>query len=71
MSEATYRSTPGGTQPSFKPDIIVLDDHPDRDLLLFCACLARMRGQLEALERCIQAIPAVTIDGRKMKALTL
>ena len=53
------------------PDLMALDGHPDRDLLRLCACLARMRGQLEALERCIEAIPAHTAEGRRMKELTL
>ena len=53
------------------PDIIDIDSHADRDLLRLCSCLARLRGQLEALERCIEAIPAYTAEARKMKALSL
>lgn len=71
MSEATLKSTSGGTRPPFKLEPINLDGHPDRDLMLFCACLARLRGQVEALERAIACIPAVTIDGNRMKALSL
>ena len=71
MSEAIFKPTPGGRVPSFKPDIIDIDGHVDRDLLKLCACLVRMRGQLEALERCIEAIPAHTAEARKMKALSL
>ena len=71
MSEATFNPTPGGRVPSFVPDIIDLDDHPDRDLMRLCSCLARMRGQLETLERAIACIPAVTAEGRRFKEMTL
>ena len=68
MAEHAHTTSGRPLPPS---DIIVLDGHPDRDLLLFCACLVRMRGQLEALERAIACIPAITAEGRKMKAITL
>ncbi len=71
MSEAAHNATPGGSRPPFTPELIDLDDHPDRDLMLFCACLARMRGNLEALEGAIACIPAVTAEGRRFKELSL
>ena len=71
MSQAAFKSTPGGTQPPFTPDIIDLDSHADRDLLRLCSCLVRMRGQLEALERCIEAVPAHTAEGRRFKEMSL
>ena len=71
MSQATFRSTPSGRVPSFTPNIIDIDSHPDRDLLRLCSCLVRLRGQLEALERAIACIPAATPEGERMKALSL
>ena len=67
---AKHADTTTGAPPP-PPDLIVLDGHPDRDLMLFCSCLVRMRGQLEALERAIVCIPAVTAEGSRMKALSL
>ena len=68
MAEHAH-TTSGRPLPS--PDLIDLERHADRDLLLFCACLVRMRGQLDALERAIACIPAVTAEGRRMKEMTL
>jgi hypothetical protein len=50
---------------------IDVDAHPDGLLLRLCACLGRMRTAIEDLEAAIARTPAVTIDGRKMKAMTL
>ena len=71
MSEATFKTTSGCTRPPLTPDLIDLDDHPDADLLRLCSYLARLRGQLEALERCIEAIPAVSPEGRRFKEMSL
>lgn len=68
MAEHAHTTT-GGPPPPL--ELIALDDHPDRDLLLFCACLGRMRGQVEALERTIACIPAATVEGRRMKQMSL
>ena len=70
MREAERTPTTSG-RPSPLPDIIALEGHADRDLLLFCACLVRMREQLEALERAIACIPAVTAEGRRFKEMSL
>ena len=48
-----------------------LDDHPDGLLMRLCAALQRLRGQLQALERAIECIPAVTVEGRRMKEMVL
>jgi hypothetical protein len=50
---------------------IDLDAHPDGLLLRLCACLGRMRTAIEELEAAIARTPALTIDGRRMKELTL
>ena len=55
--------------PSFEP--IDLDAHPDGLLLRLCACLGRMRMAIEDLEAAIARTPALTIDGRRMKEMTL
>jgi transposase len=71
MSQANFRTTPGGTQPPLRLERFDLDAHPDGVLMRLCLQLERLRGQLEALERAIAAIPAVTTEGRRLKALTL
>ncbi len=50
---------------------IDLDAHPDGLLLRLCACLGRMRTAIEDLEAAIARTPALTIDGRRMKELSL
>jgi hypothetical protein len=55
--------------PSIVP--IDLDAHPDGLLLRLCACAGRMRTAIEDLEAAIARTPALTIDGRRMKAMTL
>jgi hypothetical protein len=67
MSEATSRTT---TLRARMP-VIDLDAHPDGLLLRLCACLGRMRTAIEDLEAAIARTPALTIDGRRMKELTL
>jgi hypothetical protein len=52
-------------------ELIDLDAHPDGDLLRLCSCLGRMRTATVALLDAIERTPAVTLDGRRMKALTL
>jgi hypothetical protein len=55
--------------PSIVP--IDIDAHPDGLLLRLCACLGRMRTAIEDLEAAIARTPALTIDGRRMKEMTL
>ncbi len=50
---------------------IDLDAHPDGLLLRLCACLGRMRTAIEEMEAAIARTPALTIDGRRMKEMTL
>ena len=71
MSQASFKSTPSGAQPSSMLERIDLDAHPDRDLLRLCNVLVKMRGQLEALERAVDAMAVVTPEGRRFKELTL
>jgi hypothetical protein len=52
-------------------ELIDLDNHADGDLLRLCASLGRMRTATVALEDAIEGTPAVTLDGRRMKELTL
>jgi hypothetical protein len=69
MSEATNPYTT--SRPSLTLERFDLDVHPDGLLMRLCGSLQRLRGQLEALERAIECIPAVTIEGRRLKELTL
>ena len=72
MSQAASTPTPPADRPPpLKLDRFDLDNHADGMLMRLCGCLGRMRGQLEALERAIEAIPAATIEGRRMKAMSL
>jgi hypothetical protein len=50
---------------------IDLDAHPDGLLLRLCACLGRMRTAIDELEAAIARTPALTMDGRRMKEMTL
>jgi hypothetical protein len=71
MPQATSNTTPGGKPPPFPLRPIDLDAHPDGLLLRLCACLGRMRTAIEDLETAIARTPALTIDGRRMKEMTL
>ncbi len=71
MSEATHRTTLGGCAPPFILEIINLDAHPDGALLGLCACLGRMRSATAELVAAVERTPALTIEGRGMKELTL
>jgi hypothetical protein len=51
--------------------LIDLDAHQDGDLLRLCSALAKTRTATVALEDAIERTPAVTLDGRRMKELTL
>jgi hypothetical protein len=68
MSEAKFKTIP--LRDVFR-EPIDLDAHPDGLLLRLCACLGRMRTAIEDLEAAIARTPALTIDGRKMKAMSL
>jgi hypothetical protein len=50
---------------------IDLEAHPDALLLRLCACLGRMRTAIDELEAAIARTPALTMDGRRMKEMTL
>ena len=71
MREAMRTPTPLVAQPPLALERFNLDAHPDGLLMRLCGTLQRLRGQLDALERCIEAIPPLTAEGRKMKALSL
>jgi hypothetical protein len=71
MSEAISKTTLGGSPPPFPLQLLDLDAHPDGLLLRLCACLGRMRTAIEDLETAIARTPALTIDGRRMKEMTL
>jgi hypothetical protein len=71
MQEATLKTTPGGRPPPFSLQVIDLDAHPDGLLLRLCACAGRMRTAIEDLEAAIARTPALTIEGRRMKEMTL
>jgi hypothetical protein len=51
--------------------LIDLDVHPDGLLLRLCACLGRTRSAVMGLENAIECTPALTLDGCRMKELTL
>jgi hypothetical protein len=70
MSEATFKTTTSGGW-AMRPPPIDLDTHPDGLLLRLCACAGRMRTAIEELEAAIARTPALTIDGRRMKEITL
>ena len=74
MREAVHETnTPRATTPTadvFR-ELIDLDAHPDGLLLRLCACLGRTRSALTQLEDAIAHTPALTIDGRRMKAMSL
>jgi hypothetical protein len=70
MSEATSRTTTSGGRAMRLPPID-LDAHPDGLLLRLCACLGRMRTAIDELEAAIARTPALTMDGRRMKEMTL
>ncbi len=59
------------SRPKLAINRLNLDDHPDGLLMRLCAHLGRLRAQLEALERAIECIPAVTVEGRRMKECSL
>jgi hypothetical protein len=67
MSEATSRTT---TLRARMP-VIDLHAHPDGLLLRLCDCLGRMRTAIDELEAAIARTPALTVDGRRMKELSL
>ena len=69
MSEATNPYTT--PRPLLTLERFDLDDHPDGLLMRLGGRLQRLRGQIEALERAIACIPAVTVEGRRMKELAL
>ena len=72
MQEATEpHITPAAAWPPRQAELINLDQHPDSDLLRLCAALQRSRGAIIALEVAVARTPALTDDGRKMKALSL
>ena len=71
MREATHNTTSGGRVLPLTLERFDLDSHPDGLLLRLCSNLQRLRGQSEALERCIEAIAAVSPEGRRMKAMVL
>ena len=70
MSEATSRTTTSGGR-ALRPPPIDLDAHPDGLLLRLCACLGRMRTAIDELEAAIARTPALTIEGRRMKEMSL
>jgi hypothetical protein len=70
MSEAAFKTTTSGGRAMRLPPID-LDAHPDGLLLRLCVCLGRMRTAIEELEAAIARTPALTIDGRRMKEMTL
>jgi hypothetical protein len=61
-------TTPGA---DVRRELVDLDAHPDGDLLRLCSALAKTRTATVALEDAIERTPAVTLDGRRMKELTL
>jgi hypothetical protein len=69
MSEAILRTTTPGAD--VRRELIDLDAHPDGDLLRLCASLGRMRTATVALEDAIEHTAAFTIEGRRMKEMTL
>jgi hypothetical protein len=71
MSEATSTHTPGGGFPPFTPELIDLTDHPDATLLQMCAVLAKTRDAVARLETAISRTAALTLEGRRMKGLSI
>ena len=71
MPEATSTLSPAAAWPPRQPEVIDLDQHADRDLLRLCTALQRTRSAIVALEVAIARTSALTMDGVKMKALTL
>ena len=78
MSEAIFKSTPGGRVPPFTPEIIDFDTHADGALLRSCCSLVKLWDAHERLEQAIAAtegairgLNPTTDDGRIMKRLAV
>ena len=71
MSEAASTNTSGGRVPPFTLEAIDLDNHVDGTLLRMCDSLVRVRSATAELEAAIVRTAPLTIEGRRMKELTL